>query len=373
MDRKALTNKLIVVGVDGLDPRLAKKYLDAGEMPNMKALLDKGVAREDLVLLGAVPTITPPMWTTLATGAYPITHGITCFTRQSKKSLDTLEYNLDSAGCLAEQIWNVTAEAGLKTLVLHWPGSSWPPTSDSENLYVVDGTQPAGINFGVAAVDSEKIVVADVKTAEPAFKEKAAADSKVPCVIEDLNTDDSNADIVGKIAAKEFTNVMLSHADGEGALSDAPFDVAISPIKDAQNWAFELPEDAKEFTVLHSAGLVRRPCIILKNEQGVYDRVVMYKSKKNDEPVAVLPYNVFVSDIIDDAIKGDVKYMANRSMRLLELSPDGSHLKLWVSMAMDITNDTLWHPTSLFKTVTDAVGYPQPVSLVGGADQQLIY
>lgn len=41
-------------------------------------------------------------------------------------------------------------------------------------------------------------------------------------------------------------------------------------------------------------------------------------------------------------------------------------------MAMDITNDTLWHPTSLFKTVTDAVGYPQPVSLVGGADQQLL-
>ena len=31
-----VARKVIVVGVDGMDPRLAKKYLDAGKMPNMK-------------------------------------------------------------------------------------------------------------------------------------------------------------------------------------------------------------------------------------------------------------------------------------------------------------------------------------------------
>ena len=30
--------------------------------------MGKGSCREDLVLLGANPTVTPPMWTTLATG-----------------------------------------------------------------------------------------------------------------------------------------------------------------------------------------------------------------------------------------------------------------------------------------------------------------
>ena len=79
MKREALSNKIFILGVDGLDPSLARKYVDAGKMPNLAQFIDRGAARQDLMLLGAVPTITPPLWTTLATGAYPMTHGITCF------------------------------------------------------------------------------------------------------------------------------------------------------------------------------------------------------------------------------------------------------------------------------------------------------
>ena len=87
-------------------------------MPNLeKKLLAAGSAREDLVLLGAMPTITPPMWTTLATGAYPMTHGITDFWRQDPDNLGLRNYALDSRLCKAEQMWNVTAEAGRKHLL----------------------------------------------------------------------------------------------------------------------------------------------------------------------------------------------------------------------------------------------------------------
>ena len=64
----AKTDKILVIGIDGMDPRLTKYHLDQGIMPNLKAFLERGSAREDLVLLGGMPTITPPMWTTLATG-----------------------------------------------------------------------------------------------------------------------------------------------------------------------------------------------------------------------------------------------------------------------------------------------------------------
>ena len=57
--------KFIIVGVDGMDARLCKKFLDEGKMPNVKKLFEHGAAREDLVMLGALPTITPPQWTTL--------------------------------------------------------------------------------------------------------------------------------------------------------------------------------------------------------------------------------------------------------------------------------------------------------------------
>ena len=120
-----LSSKIMVLGVDGMDPRLAKKYVDEGKMPNLKTIIERGAQREDLVLLGIMPTITPPGWTSLATGAYPGTHGITCFWNQDPEHLDTIMYSLDSTLCQAEQLWNVTAEAGYRTMVWHWPGSAW--------------------------------------------------------------------------------------------------------------------------------------------------------------------------------------------------------------------------------------------------------
>ena len=137
MINNTISSKIIVLGIDGFDPSLAKKFMDQGKMPALKQYMKKGSAREDLVLLGGVPTVTPPMWTTLATGAYPSTHGITAFFNQHPERLETVIYALDSRLCKAEQIWNVTAENGYRTLVWHWPGSSWPPTSQNENLNVV--------------------------------------------------------------------------------------------------------------------------------------------------------------------------------------------------------------------------------------------
>lgn len=32
--RKAAANKVLVLGIDGMDPRLTRKYLDEGKMPN---------------------------------------------------------------------------------------------------------------------------------------------------------------------------------------------------------------------------------------------------------------------------------------------------------------------------------------------------
>ena len=108
MAKDILSRKILVLGVDGADPRLTRTYLDQGLLPNTAELLKRGAAREDLVMLGGQPTVTPPMWTTLATGAYPCTHGITCFNRKGN-DLDETMYNLDSRYCKAEPMWNVTA------------------------------------------------------------------------------------------------------------------------------------------------------------------------------------------------------------------------------------------------------------------------
>lgn len=367
-----LTNKVLILGIDGLDPALTRKYVDEGIMPNMKKFMEMGSAREDIRMIGGQPTVTPPMWTTLATGANPSTHGITEYYACDPERLDVLLYNFDSSRCTAEPLWNVAAESGVKTLVWHWPGSSWPPTSDSENLTVVDGTQPAGPNTGVAEVDSEKILVASEQTEQVRYGTKAATDSQIPCFIPGMEVEESDElTSFDKVHAHEVTGIALTSEESYHNLSDTPFDICFSPIKDAVNWE-NAPEGAKECTLLNASGKIHRPCLILKNENGIYDRVAVYKNKKATEPIVVCEKDVFMTDVIDDAYRGEDKIQANRNMRLIDIAEDGSTLRLWVSAGMDFTNDTLWHPKSVLKDIVANVGCPQPVSMAGGSDERLI-
>ena len=50
--------KVMVLGLDGMEPYTAKRLMDAGKMPNLKKMVENGAARENLELLGSMPTIT---------------------------------------------------------------------------------------------------------------------------------------------------------------------------------------------------------------------------------------------------------------------------------------------------------------------------
>ena len=375
----AKASKVAVLGVDAMDPRLTRKYIDMGIMPNTKKLLEAGAAREDLVLLGALPTVTPPQWTTLATGAYPSTHGITAFYRQGG-DLDMVNLNFDSTKCHAEQMWNVTAEAGKKTLVWHWPGSAWPPSSDSENLHVVDGTSPGGVNMSSAQVDGEFIVMASDKNETIEYRSGAMTDAKVPCVVTGLGDDKPKqksggmASLMQRKMEDGFRLYIVNpNKDGQGGSNAIPADIAFSSIKPAEKWAAEIPADAKEFVVLLSGGLIRRPALVLKGEDGKYDHIAIYKNKKQLEPMVTIKNREYVRDIVDDCMKGDDMIKATRDMRVLEIAEDGSKVKMWVSASMNIEADMMWHPRALYKEIVDNVGYPSPCSTLGFGDFELIY
>lgn len=368
------TKKVFIMGIDGMDPKITQQYIDEGLMPNLVKFLERGSARENLAMIGGQPTVTPPMWTTLATGASPYVHSVHSFSRAGDY-IGLAGYNFDSRNCLAEQLWNVTAEAGIKTLVWHWPGSAWPPSSDNPNLCVIDGTQPEGVNCGNSVIEEEKVMIADEKTPDVLFRAKAATDSNVPCFIsgmefEDNEMEDALATLCG--GQERMAVPMLEQGDAE-TLSKLPMDVIYSPIKPAQGWA-DTPADAKECTIIHSKGLIHRPCLILKNEEGIYDTMKIFKNKKETEPIATLKTNEYVKNVIDDAIveKTDERIQVNRNMRILEMAEDGSHIRMWISAAMDFHNDTLWYPKSLLPEIVKNVGYPQPCSVAGGQDLQLV-
>lgn len=384
----ATGRKVMVLGLDGMEPDTARRLVDAGRMPNLKKMLDRGAARKDLELLGAMPTITPAQWTTLACGCYPGVHGVTDFWNQAPDALDTIIYGLDSRLCQAEQLWNVTAEAGLKTLVWQWPGSSWPPSSDSENLMVVDGTQPASVNYSIANIDIEKYVVASKEFTENSFVDhigsKNLGDAATDCVIDELDLEENKNDdskyeefkftkenksefLLNRYKMKRIKNVNFHPITNDGGtLAKVPFDKIESMIVEPTKWEKELPEGALEFVTYTAGGAMRRPCLILKNSDGVYDTVEVYRSKKDAEPLCVLKGEEIVPDVLDENLDHGKKTMATRSYKLLELAPDGSKVRMWMSTAFKVDCDDRWSPKSIYKEVIENCGYVPPFTQMGG-------
>jgi predicted AlkP superfamily phosphohydrolase/phosphomutase len=70
--RKA-PNKVFVMGFDGMDPTLAKKFMDEGKLPNLKKLADNGTFA---TLASSQPSESPTAWSSFATGANPGKHNI---------------------------------------------------------------------------------------------------------------------------------------------------------------------------------------------------------------------------------------------------------------------------------------------------------
>lgn len=69
------SKKVAIIGLDCAQPQLMLDMIKDGYLPNMKKIIDNGFFADDC--LCPLPTITPPNWTTIATGAYPGTHGVT--------------------------------------------------------------------------------------------------------------------------------------------------------------------------------------------------------------------------------------------------------------------------------------------------------
>ncbi|MBO5141306.1 MAG: alkaline phosphatase family protein [Peptococcaceae bacterium] len=394
---KALTDKMLLLGVDGMDPRFTKRLVEEGKMPNFKKLMDMGSCREDLMMLGANPTITPPMWATLATGAYPMTHGIMDYNISAEEDKDITLGAFSSRFLKAEPLWNVTAQAGKKTLCMHWPGGSFPPSIDSENLFTIDGSSPGACCAWSNERDFDMVFIASTKAQQPSYMPYSVVTSDLEgdetlkftmhMSYKSGKSDEAKAridkyrqwykeyiNVEGYKPSESFVvdNVLYKKDKGlNWWLADMPQSGCISPVFPANGWEFEVPADAREFVMITHYGKVVRPALILKNEAGVYDRVAIYKDKATAEPIVVLENDVFtgVYDVIPTAEGEEHVY---RNMRILKIAEDGSYVRIWSSRGMSCDDDSVWFPKSIFKEVCDKFGPPQPTSMMSGNDADLI-
>ncbi len=85
---RALAKRVIVIGFDGMDPRLAQRLMDEGRMPHLRKLAQEGCFSP---LETACPSISPVAWSSYATGVDASRHNIYDFlTRDPCNYMPTL-------------------------------------------------------------------------------------------------------------------------------------------------------------------------------------------------------------------------------------------------------------------------------------------
>jgi hypothetical protein len=107
--------RVLVVGVDGLEWRVLHGLFAEGKCPNLRGLMERGSFGR---LLTLQPTLSPILWTTIATAKMPQDHGILGFADSDLRQFT-------SAQRRGPAVWNVADHFGLSTNVFGW-WITWP-------------------------------------------------------------------------------------------------------------------------------------------------------------------------------------------------------------------------------------------------------
>jgi len=83
-ESRAPKKRLLILGIDGMDPQLLRQYMNEGKMPNFAALAARG---SFLNLQTSTPPQSPVAWANLITGMNPGGHGIFDFIHRDPATL----------------------------------------------------------------------------------------------------------------------------------------------------------------------------------------------------------------------------------------------------------------------------------------------
>lgn len=292
--------KAIVLGMDALMLPWVKRFAAEGSLPNFSRLLAEGAANS---MLPCIPAYTPTNWATIATGAWPGTHGASNWDNRypgdptEKQVLSTF----DGRTWQAETIWEAAERAGLKCLIVAHPGA-WPPKIRSG--YVVAPLPVHGTSL---------TIVPGVEYATKPGTRPAVRITLRKAQGWKGNVD--NAALEGVIpvtAAPGAAGAAVTHIE-DGAESEVESKRASGGIPAALQFHF----------------------LILSGTEG-YHRVLICEGKNAQEPIADLgvgQWSEWIYRLVpsrDDNSSGQAGGWREGSMRfkLLKLSPDGNDIRL---------------------------------------------
>lgn len=145
--------KVVVLGFDGMDPRIAQKLLEEGRMPNLQRLAIKGTFSR---LETGIPPQSPVAWSNFITGCNPGAHGIydfmgrepdtylpflsTTVTEEPDKTIKIGKWIIPlTSGKVSllrggTAFWEVLEDHGIPSVTLRLPSNFPPSGKKSRNL-----------------------------------------------------------------------------------------------------------------------------------------------------------------------------------------------------------------------------------------------
>lgn len=124
-DARSTPARVVVFALDGADWELLHELSDDGRIPNIKALALGGTTASVQTIQ---PTVSPMVWTTVATGLTPDRHGVIDFMDRSHR------VPVDAFSRRVPALWDVADAFGRTSFVSGW-WTSWPPTAPNSTFY----------------------------------------------------------------------------------------------------------------------------------------------------------------------------------------------------------------------------------------------
>jgi predicted AlkP superfamily phosphohydrolase/phosphomutase len=303
--------KVALVGLDGIIPEFAEKFIAEGAMPNLKKLRERGFWTD---AVPSLPAWTPANWASVATGAQPSTHGMDGFELHfAGEPLPFQVYHrgFDNELLKAETFWEAAARQGRKSILLKYP-STWP-------IRLQDGE---GIQVGGAA---------------------------------------------GFGGLRSYLDVWHAHCFTTDTLIKGATPVTPRPARGWQNIPPVPHSEALECELnvelnRHRGTLTFLALVYRSGETQGYDRMMVCRSRDGEAALFTLKpgqWSDWAIGVFDDA--RELQEGAFRC-KLIELTPDGGHIKLFMSQNHPLEGYT--YPDHIAREIFDLAGpFPEYESL----------
>jgi predicted AlkP superfamily phosphohydrolase/phosphomutase/Tfp pilus assembly protein PilF len=116
----ASPGRVIVLGLDGVDPGVVDLLISEGKLPNFAELRSQGAHGR---LISSRPLLSPIIWTTIATGKHPNEHGIAHFVALNEQTGEQLP--VTSQMRRVKALWNILSDHDRRVAVVGW-WATWP-------------------------------------------------------------------------------------------------------------------------------------------------------------------------------------------------------------------------------------------------------